>query len=43
MTSEEWADGMTAGALSRYILWAYPALNAANNRHYKNIQFKQNL
>ena len=31
--NESWNNPMSAGALSRYILWEYPSLTTANNQY----------
>ncbi|MFM7981221.1 MAG: hypothetical protein ACKPKO_18085, partial [Candidatus Fonsibacter sp.] len=38
--NESWNNPMSAGALSRYILWEYPSLTTAINQYAKRFGFK---
>lgn len=38
--NEDWTDPMTAGALSRYILWNKPTLEASINDYKKRFNLK---
>lgn len=40
-STENWNDPMTAGALSRYILWQYPSLSLAINHYIKRFGLKK--
>ena len=37
-SNENWNDPMTAGTLSRYILWEYPSLSMAINQKVKRFK-----
>ena len=37
-TNQDWTDGLTAGALSRYILWEYSVVNTASSRYFKRFK-----
>jgi len=41
-SNESWNNPMSAGALSRYILWEYPSLTTAINQYAKRFGFKKN-
>ena len=40
-SNESWNDPMSAGALSRYILWEYPSLSTAFHQYAKRFRLKQ--
>ena len=39
--NESWNNPMSAGALSRYILWEYPSLTTAINQYAKRFGLKK--
>lgn len=40
-TNENWEDPMSAGTLSRYILWEHPLLSTAINQYMKRFNLKK--
>jgi hypothetical protein len=40
-TNENWNDPMSAGTLSRYILWEHPLLSTAINNYIKMFRLKK--
>ena len=40
-SNENWNDPMTAGTLSRFILWEYPSLSIAINQYMKRFRLNR--